>query len=115
MSIIVEDATEYKFMADCDQGRRVKSCYNRIAKAHPVAVFNASSHDHMQSNALSTLLNSDIQDPTDFPNNEHAPGLRQLDAALRCDICSEFYEAPVTLTCGHCFCSLVSVDNIIRE
>ena len=69
----------------------------------------------MQSNALSALLNSDIQDPTDFPNNEHAPGLRQLDAALRCDICSEFYEAPVTLTCGHCFCSLVSVDNIIRE
>ncbi|THV07989.1 hypothetical protein K435DRAFT_833278 [Dendrothele bispora CBS 962.96] len=54
---------------------------------------------------LDKLMN-DIQDPLDFPENTAAPGLRSLDTALRCPICSEFFEGPVTLICGHCFCSL---------
>jgi E3 ubiquitin-protein ligase RAD18 len=58
----------------------------------------------MQPNTLAALLNTDIPDPTDF----HSPFLRQLDSALRCSICSECFDAPVTLNCGHCFCSLVS-------
>lgn len=57
----------------------------------------------MPTNNLQALLSADISDPTDFPTNE----LRQLDSSLRCTICSEFYDAPVTLGCGHCFCSLV--------
>ncbi len=55
------------------------------------------------------LLSTDIQDPTDFPSSSTTPGLRALDNALRCKICQELYEAPVLLTCGHCFCSLVRV------
>ncbi|KAG6328155.1 hypothetical protein ID866_10934 [Astraeus odoratus] len=58
-----------------------------------------------------TLLAADIPDPTDFPTNE----LRQLDASLRCTICSEFYDAPVTLSCGHCFCSLCIREHVSRE
>lgn len=50
---------------------------------------------------------ADVQDPSDFPPHHIAPGLRQLDDALRCSICRELYDAPVMLPCGHCFCSLV--------
>jgi E3 ubiquitin-protein ligase RAD18 len=58
------------------------------------------------------LDSTDVQDPTDFPPSSTAPGLRALDSALRCNICQELYEAPVVLTCGHCFCSLVRVTVI---
>ncbi|KAI0806934.1 hypothetical protein C8Q74DRAFT_1342039 [Fomes fomentarius] len=54
---------------------------------------------------LDRLLAADIPDPTDFPDNNAAPGLRSFDEAVRCTICRDFYDAPVTLTCGHCFCS----------
>lgn len=64
----------------------------------------------MHKTELKELLdNADIQDPTDFPPASTAPGLRALDNALRCNICQELYDAPVVLTCGHCFCSLVRV------
>lgn len=53
-----------------------------------------------------SLLSSDVPDPSDFPPNEIAPGLRSLDRSLRCMICGELFDAPVTLACGHCFCSL---------
>ncbi|KAI0713463.1 hypothetical protein C8Q76DRAFT_731505 [Earliella scabrosa] len=54
---------------------------------------------------LDKLLAADIPDPTDFPDNAAAPGLRPFDDAVRCNICRDFYDAPVTLSCGHGFCS----------
>lgn len=63
----------------------------------------------MKTDVKDLLNNTDVQDPTDFPPSSTAPGLRALDSALRCNICQELYEAPVVLTCGHCFCSLVRV------
>ncbi|KAI6110124.1 hypothetical protein F5141DRAFT_828355 [Pisolithus sp. B1] len=65
----------------------------------------------MPTNSLQALLSTDISDPTDFSTNEFC----QLDASLRCTICSEFYDAPVTLGCGHCFCSLCIREHIVRE
>jgi RING-type zinc-finger len=62
-----------------------------------------------KTDAKELLDNTDVQDPTDFPPASTAPGLRALDSTLRCNICQELYEAPVVLTCGHCFCSLVRV------
>jgi hypothetical protein len=53
------------------------------------------------------FLNSDVPDPTDFPPHAIAPGLRDLDGSFRCDICGDLYDAPVTIVCGHCFCSAV--------
>ncbi|KIP02641.1 hypothetical protein PHLGIDRAFT_285698 [Phlebiopsis gigantea 11061_1 CR5-6] len=58
------------------------------------------------SDDVAKFLDADIPDPTDFPAD--APGLRQLDEALRCTMCRELFEAPVTVNCphGHCFCSM---------
>ncbi|KAH9923954.1 uncharacterized protein BXZ73DRAFT_103687 [Epithele typhae] len=56
---------------------------------------------------LQSLLSLDITDATDFPDASVIPGLRQFDDAVRCSICRDFYDAPVTLNCGHCFCSAV--------
>ncbi|KAF8911187.1 hypothetical protein CPB84DRAFT_1092866 [Gymnopilus junonius] len=46
------------------------------------------------------FLSADIPDPTDFPPDAKAPGLRTLDGSFRCDICGELYDAPVTLVVG---------------
>ncbi|KAH9063793.1 hypothetical protein EDB83DRAFT_2383140 [Lactarius deliciosus] len=70
----------------------------------------------MWKNDPKELLNStDIQDPTDFPPSSTTPGLRALDNALRCKICQELYEAPVVLTCGHCFCSLCARNQLSEK
>ncbi|KAI0094075.1 hypothetical protein BDY19DRAFT_920684 [Irpex rosettiformis] len=57
---------------------------------------------------MNLFLEEDVPDPTDFPPDTNAPGLRSLDEVLRCTICRELFEAPVTVNCshGHCFCSL---------
>ncbi|TFK27335.1 hypothetical protein FA15DRAFT_586614 [Coprinopsis marcescibilis] len=55
--------------------------------------------------AISTRLLDSVPDPTDFPPQENAPGLRKLDSTFRCTICGEVFDAPVTTRCGHCFCS----------
>ena len=34
------------------------------------------------------------------------PAFEPLEAALRCEVCKEFYENPVITTCSHTFCSL---------
>ncbi|PIL30564.1 transcription factor [Ganoderma sinense ZZ0214-1] len=54
---------------------------------------------------LDDLLAQGITDSTDFPDDATTPGLRSFDDALRCGICRDFYDAPVSLACGHCFCS----------
>ncbi|KAJ7118772.1 hypothetical protein C8R44DRAFT_789233 [Mycena epipterygia] len=58
----------------------------------------------MNSNKLSTLLAQNIPDATDFP--KQAASLAELDSAVRCPICSNFFDGPVSLACGHCFCSM---------
>ncbi|KAG2348402.1 hypothetical protein BDR05DRAFT_874190 [Suillus weaverae] len=65
----------------------------------------------MPMNNVKALLSTNIPDPSDFP----MPDLRQLDASLRCTICGELYDAPITLACGHCFCSLCIREHIVKE
>ncbi|VDC03901.1 unnamed protein product [Peniophora sp. CBMAI 1063] len=69
----------------------------------------------MVKSGLADLLEADIQDPTDFPADNDSPGLRGLDAALRCKICSELYDAPVILPCGHTFCSLCARQQLLER
>ncbi|KAJ3781539.1 hypothetical protein GGU10DRAFT_437243 [Lentinula aff. detonsa] len=67
-----------------------------------------------RGNQIQKLM-SDVQDPSDFPPQSEAPGLRLLDSSLRCTICSEFFDGPVTLKCGHCFCSLCIRQSLLEK
>lgn len=73
--------------------------------AETIYSFHIFGEKHNQPNM--NFLSADVPDPTDFPPPSVAPGLRILDASFRCDICGELYDAPVTIACGHCFCSTV--------
>jgi hypothetical protein len=46
-----------------------------------------------------------VSDPTDWQDTK-LPFISPLDAALRCEVCKEFYTAPMITTCSHTFCSL---------
>lgn len=67
------------------------------------------------SNKITEADIASVPDPTDFPPSDVAPGLRELDEALRCAICGDLFEAPLTVTCGHCFCSLVGLFLVISK
>ncbi|KAG7453048.1 uncharacterized protein BT62DRAFT_44099 [Guyanagaster necrorhizus] len=60
-------------------------------------------------------LAATVSDSTDFPDIDTAPGLRTLDTALRCPICCELFSGPVTLRCGHCFCSLCIRGSLAQK
>lgn len=46
----------------------------------------------------------DIPDPTDWVPTS-LPGLHQVESALRCHVCKEFYTDPMITSCCHTFCS----------
>ncbi|GAO50956.1 DNA repair protein rad18 [Saitoella complicata NRRL Y-17804] len=47
----------------------------------------------------------DITDPSDWTPTL-LPALSSLDSSLRCQICKDFFTAPLITTCSHTFCSL---------
>jgi hypothetical protein len=47
----------------------------------------------------------EITDSTDWIDTA-LPAFEPLEAALRCEVCKEFYENPVITTCSHTFCSI---------
>ena len=52
-----------------------------------------------------TKIDDEVSDPTDWETTT-LPFVVPLDAALRCEICKDFYTAPVITSCCHTFCSL---------
>ncbi|KAF2492194.1 DNA repair protein rad18 [Lophium mytilinum] len=46
-----------------------------------------------------------VEDPTDWLNTSLSC-FEPLEAALRCQVCKEFYDTPMITTCSHTFCSL---------
>lgn len=46
-----------------------------------------------------------LDDPPPFPANQTQ--LQRLDRALLCQICKEPFQGPVSINCGHSFCSQV--------
>ncbi|KAK8033939.1 E3 ubiquitin-protein ligase RAD18 [Apiospora marii] len=47
----------------------------------------------------------DIADSTDWLTTP-LPGLAAVEAALRCQICKDFYNTPMLTSCNHTFCSM---------
>ncbi|KAK8009858.1 hypothetical protein PG990_008823 [Apiospora arundinis] len=47
----------------------------------------------------------DIADSTDWLSTP-LPGLAAVEAALRCEICKDFYNTPMLTSCNHTFCSM---------
>jgi E3 ubiquitin-protein ligase RAD18 len=50
-------------------------------------------------------LSHDLPDSTDWIPTS-LPAFEPLEAALRCEVCKEFYNNPVITSCSHTFCSL---------
>lgn len=47
----------------------------------------------------------DLPDSTDWIKTS-LPAFEPLEAALRCEVCKEFYHNPVITSCSHTFCSI---------
>lgn len=47
----------------------------------------------------------DLPDSTDWLSTS-LPTFEPLEAALRCEVCKEFYSNPVITSCSHTFCSI---------
>lgn len=58
------------------------------------------------------MLQADFE-PKPFPESQ--PQLRRLDKALLCPICKELFDHPVSIGCGHSFCSKVSHPRSSHE
>ncbi|KAL8853525.1 MAG: hypothetical protein Q9221_001684 [Calogaya cf. arnoldii] len=54
-------------------------------------------------NTAATSL--DIADPSDWLKTT-APKLAPVEAALRCQVCKDFFDTPMITSCSHTFCSL---------
>lgn len=46
-----------------------------------------------------------VSDSTDWLQTS-TPQLAQVEAALRCQVCKDFYDTPMITSCSHTFCSL---------
>ncbi|CAG8949316.1 hypothetical protein HYFRA_00004942 [Hymenoscyphus fraxineus] len=57
------------------------------------------SNKHQQLDAY------DVPDPTDWLETP-LKSLSAVDAALRCQVCKDFYKTPMITSCSHTFCSL---------
>jgi len=54
-----------------------------------------------------------LQDNEPAPFPASFPQLRRLDRAVLCPICKELFKAPVSIGCGHSFCSAVSLWRLV--
>ncbi|OTB10031.1 hypothetical protein K445DRAFT_323424 [Daldinia sp. EC12] len=59
----------------------------------------------MNNNSISLETFEDVADSTDWLSTPLS-GLAAVEAALRCQVCKDFYKTPMLTTCNHTFCSI---------
>lgn len=97
-------------------GAYVTAYYRLPLRLNPnISLPLTANSSFLQAMQMLNFLEEEVPSPEDFPPPLLAPGLRELDEALRCNICKEVYSAPVTIGCGHCFCSLVLYISAISQ
>ena len=81
------------------------------AHAHCLFVDLSTPHDndndtHTHNHTHTLLMDSsfDVPDSTDWLNTPLA-ALADLESALHCQICKEFFDTPMITSCSHTFCS----------
>ncbi|KAI1491272.1 hypothetical protein F5X96DRAFT_668883 [Biscogniauxia mediterranea] len=60
-------------------------------------------NDTIHTNAIDTFEN--VTDSTDWLSTPLS-GLSAVEAALRCQVCKDFYRTPMLTSCNHTFCSI---------
>ena len=83
--------------------------------AYALEVASCSSQNNPSSDPLSSPVipvserpmdsSFDLPDSTDWIKTS-LPAFEPLEAALRCEVCKEFYNNPVITPCNHTFCSI---------
>jgi hypothetical protein len=87
---------------------RVSRCAASPSNISPqslLAIFRHSPPPKSRTRRLAPDMAETVTDPTDWKETK-LPFIFPLDAALRCEVCKEFYTAPVITNCCHTFCSL---------
>lgn len=59
---------------------------------------------------VKSFLQADLDDPKPFPKS--FPQLQRLDCSVICTVCKEIFKGPVSITCGHSFCSAVRPRHV---
>jgi DNA repair protein Rad18 len=97
-----------------DKASKAESAYH-VRAPEPIASRKRDAHlgsTYFQSSATTlTLSQSDMDSTFELPDSTdwHAtslPAFEPLEAALRCEVCKEFYDNPVITSCSHTFCSI---------
>src|SRR6266568_8348001 len=73
-----------------------------LAETQPEFPTPKLSQPHTMDNSSGGF---DIPDSTDWLHTPLA-SFEPLEAALRCQVCKDFYDTPMLTTCSHTFCSL---------
>lgn len=100
------------------EGRRDKVAisrnqFTRNPSTFPINTTNAPTprtHESRELNNCKMNRGSkddgfEVSDSTDWIETP-LPSLCQVDSALRCQVCKDFYNTPMITSCNHSFCSL---------
>jgi E3 ubiquitin-protein ligase RAD18 len=86
------------------RGRSTRLKHMHIACSDLSTPHDNDTHTHNHTHTLLMDSSFDVPDSTDWLNTPLA-ALADLESALHCQICKEFFDTPMITSCSHTFCS----------